>query len=128
MDKGEQERWGKRMEDYFQNSTHLFHVLHLVDIRHDPTQDDVDMNRYFNQMDIPYTVVATKADKISRGARLKYMAPICRALGVQPWDVIPFSSEDMTGRDQVLKLIETLLTEEEEYLASKGAPPAENHE
>ena len=113
VDKAEKQRWGEMMDRYFQESTHLAHVLHLVDIRHEPTQDDIAMNQYFRQMGIPFTVVATKADKISRGARMKHIAPICRALLVQPWEIIPFSSEDMTGRDTLLELIESVLTEEE---------------
>ncbi len=119
VDKAEKKRWGEMMDRYFQESTHLFHVLHLVDIRHDPTQDDVAMSQYFRQMDIPFTVVATKADKISRGARMKHIAPICRALLVQPWEVIPFSSEDMTGRDKVLELVGTLLQEEQEAMETQ---------
>ena len=77
VDKAEKQRWGDMMDRYFQESTHLAHVLHLVDIRHEPTQDDIAMNQYFRQMGIPFTVVATKADKISRGARMKHIAPIC---------------------------------------------------
>jgi GTP-binding protein len=67
------------------------------------------MNKYFRQMDIPFTVVATKADKISRAARMKHIAPICRALLVQPWEVIPYSSEDGFGRDKLLAEIEDVL-------------------
>lgn len=78
VDKAEKKRWGEMMDRYFQDSTQLFHVLHLVDIRHEPTQDDIAMSNYFRQMGIPFTVVATKADKISRGARMKQIAPICR--------------------------------------------------
>ena len=112
VDKAEKQRWGEMMDRYFQESTHLEHVLHLVDIRHEPTQDDIAMSQYFRQMGIPFTVVATKADKISRGARMKHIAPICRALLVQPWEIIPFSSEDMTGRDKLLELIEGVWTED----------------
>ena len=119
VDKAEKLRWGAMMDAYFQNSTHLFHVLHLVDIRHDPTQDDVLMNRYFRDRGIPFTVVATKADKISRGARMKKIAPICRAMLVQPWQVVPFSSEDGLGRDALLQKID-------ETLATATAPSAEN--
>ena len=68
------------------------------------------MSNYFRQMGIPFTVVATKADKISRGARMKQIAPICRALLTQPWEIIAFSSEDGTGREQLLNRIETLLS------------------
>lgn len=113
VDKKEKERWGAMMDNYFQESTLLCHVLLLVDIRHDPTQDDIAMAQYFRQMDIPFTVVATKADKISRGARMKHLAPICRQMLVQPWEVIISSSEDKTGCDKLLELIDTLLQEEE---------------
>ena len=112
VDKKEKERWGAMMDHYFQDSTLLMHVLLLVDIRHEPTQDDVAMAQYFRQMDIPFTVVATKADKISRGARMKQLAPICRQMLVQPWDVIVSSSEDNTGRDKLLELIDQILAED----------------
>ena len=112
VDKQEKARWGKMMQDYFEQADELRHVLCLVDIRHDPTEDDKQMNLFLRQMGIPFTVIATKADKISRGARQKQLAPICRALLVQPWEVICWSSEDGTGRDQLLALLEKVLTEE----------------
>ena len=113
VDKQEKLRWGKMMQDYFEQSDELRHVLCLVDIRHEPTEDDKQMNLFLRQMGIPFTVIATKADKISRGARQKQLAPICRALLVQPWEVICWSSEDGTGRDQLLTLLEKLLAPEE---------------
>ncbi len=109
VDKGEKVRWGKMMEGYFTAAPALKHVFHLVDIRHEPTQDDRDMNGYLRAMNIPFTVIATKADKISRGARMKYIAPICRALLVQPWEIIPFSSESKAGREDLLKALEGIL-------------------
>ena len=112
VDKQETARWGKMMQDYFEQADELRHVLCLVDIRHDPTEDDKQMNLFLRQMGIPFTVIATKADKISRGARQKQLAPICRALLVQPWEVICWSSEEGTGRDQLLALLEKVLTEE----------------
>jgi GTP-binding protein len=110
VDKAEKARWGAMMDGYFQRSTLLEHVLLLVDIRHDPTADDVTMATYLRRMDIPFTVVVTKADKISRGARSKQLAPICRALLAQPWEVVVVSAEDGTGREQLLEKIETVLT------------------
>ena len=111
VNQAEKQRWGEMMDGYFQESTLLRHVLLLADIRHEPTQDDVAMAQYFRQMEIPFTVVATKADKISRGARRKHVAPICRALLVQPWEVIVFSSEDLTGREALLERIGALMEE-----------------
>ena len=117
VDKKEKLRWGKMMQDYFTLSQELVHVFCLVDIRHEPTQDDLTMNRFLRETGIPFTVIATKADKISRGARSKYLAPICRALLVQPWEVICFSGEDGTGRDELLARLEEVL-----------AAPAENEQ
>ena len=111
VDKAEKARWGKMMQDYFEKADELRHVFCLVDIRHEPTEDDKQMNTFLRQMGIPFTVIATKADKISRGARQKQLAPICRALFVQPWEVICWSSEDGTGRDQVQKLLDEVLAE-----------------
>ena len=67
------------------------------------------MNRFLREMEIPFTVVATKADKISRGARSKYLAPICRALSVQPWEIICFSGETGDGREALLDHLESIL-------------------
>ena len=111
VDKQEKARWGAMMQRYFEQAEELRHVLTLVDIRHEPTADDVQMNTFLREMGIPFTVIATKADKISRGARQKQLAPICRALLVQPWEVVCFSSEDGTGRDQVLEIMEKALAE-----------------
>lgn len=112
VDKKEKARWGKMMQDYFEQADELRHVFCLVDIRHEPTEDDKSMNLFLRQMGIPFTVIATKADKISRGARMKQLAPICRALLVQPWEVICFSSEDRTGRDELLAHIEKVLVQD----------------
>ena len=123
VDKKEKARWGQMMQDYFTQADELKHVLCLVDIRHEPTEDDITMNRFLREMGIPFSVVATKADKISRGARSKYLAPICRALLVQPWDIICFSGEDGTGREELLARIAEVLELEENTPA--GIAPAE---
>ena len=111
VDKQEKLRWGKMMQDYFTQAEELKHVLCLVYIRHEPTEDDITMNRFLRESGIPFSVIATKADKISRGARMKHLAPICRALSVQPWEGLCFSGEDGTGRPELLGLIERVLKE-----------------
>ena len=109
MNKTEKQRWGEMMEHYFRESTLLRHALQLVDIRHEPTADDAAMAAFYRQNGIAFTVVATKADKISRGARMKHIAPICRAMQKQPWEIIPFSAEDQTGREELLEHIGTMM-------------------
>ena len=105
--KAERERWAAMIEGYLEGSQHLRRVLHLVDIRHAPTQEDQMMVEYLRHYDIPFTVVATKADKLSKAARGRSIPVICRTLAVQPWEVIPYSSEDGTGREKVLELLKS---------------------
>ena len=119
VDKKEKARWGRMMQDYFTGAEELKHVLCLVDVRHDPTEDDVTMNRFLRDMQIPFTVVATKADKLSKAQRSRSIPVICRTLAVQPWEVMQFSSEDGFGKENLLALIgresgvDALVTEEE---------------
>ena len=107
--KQEQERWGKMMDGYFRTSRNLCLTLHLVDIRHEPTKDDVTMNRFLRQTGQPFFVVATKMDKISRAQRMKNLSLIGRALEIQPWQILPYSSETGEGRKELLKVIEDAL-------------------
>ena len=90
-------------------------MFQLVDVRHAPTEDDQLMVEYLRHYDIPFTVVATKADKLSKAQRGRSIPVICRTLGVQPWEVMVNSSKDGTGKDKLLELIEAEI-----------APPVEN--
>ena len=112
--KTERERWASMIEGYLEGSKHLRRVLHLVDIRHAPTQDDQPMVEYLRHYDIPFTVVATKADKVSRAARGRLIPVICRTLAVQPWEVVPYSSEDGTGREKILEILESEMETEDD--------------
>lgn len=117
VSRDEKRRWAGMIEGYLSGSKTLKRVLLLVDMRHQPTNDDIDMVNYLRHYGIPFTVVATKADKLSRAERSRSIPVICRMLAVQPWEVIPFSSEDGMGRDKVLDLLDTLLPVQEEDMA-----------
>ena len=112
VDKNEKKRWGEMMDGYFNRSDALRLTLHLVDIRHAPTKDDLTMNAFLRSVGLPFYVVATKLDKISRAQRLPCLTLLYRALSVQPWQVLPYSSETGEGRDQLLALIEQTLIQE----------------
>ena len=112
--KQEKDKWAAMIEGYLRGSTHLKHVFQLVDIRHAPTENDQLMVEYLRHYDIPFTVVATKADKLSKAQRGRSIPVICRTLGVQPWEVMVHSSQDGTGRDALLALIEEKLAPPEE--------------
>lgn len=111
VNNSEKIKWGAMMDSYFKASNQLANILHLVDIRHEPTQDDIMMNQYFRDSSLNFSVIATKSDKISRGARMKHLAPICRALKVQPWEILLFSSETKDGRMELIKEISKYILE-----------------
>ena len=102
----EKTRWGGMIEGYLSGDNHLKLVLALADLRHAPTADDVIMSNYLRHYGIPFIVVATKADKLSKAARGRNIPVICRTLGVQPWQVVPVSSVDGTGCEALLSVIE----------------------
>ncbi|MBR3502883.1 MAG: YihA family ribosome biogenesis GTP-binding protein [Clostridia bacterium] len=114
VSRDEKNRWAGMIEGYLSGSEFLREALMLVDIRHEPTADDATMVEYLRHFEIPFHVIATKADKLSRAQRGRNLPVICRKLAVQPWQVIAFSAEDGTGREQVLELFEGLLAPREE--------------
>ena len=75
-------------------------VVSLVDLRHDPSADDVQMYEFLKYYEIPVILVATKADKIPRGKWNKHESAIKKKLNFDPADTfILFSSVDKTGLD-----------------------------
>lgn len=107
----EKARWAEMIEGYLSKNPNIVHVLQLVDIRHKPTDEDQMMINYLRHYGLPFTVVATKADKLSGAERSRSIPVICRTLGVQPWEVIPFSSDNRVGKDKLLELIDQKLNQ-----------------
>lgn len=104
------ENWGDMMEEYFQNRQGLKKAVQLVDIRHAPSAQDVQMYEYLRHYGLDGLVVATKADKVSRNEMQKCMKTIRQTLKLGPDDlVIPVSALKRQGHDNLLAEIEKLL-------------------
>ena len=101
--KTEQKSWGELLERYL-SSGRVTHLLMLIDIRHAPTQDDLMMFRYLIYYNIPYTLVATKADKIAKSKRKQEANKRAKELGAPPF-ALPFSSETGEGKAELLQRI-----------------------
>lgn len=102
-------KWADLLEKYLAKEKMLKHVFFLVDIRHDPTRDDVTMYNYLFKNNVPYTIVATKADKISKSQVKNRCRAIANFLKVGEGNVLAVSSVDKTGKDAVLDRIEKVL-------------------
>ena len=104
-------QWAKFIEEYFLNSEHLQFVCQLIDIRHAPMKSDIEMFNWLVKNNVPVLIIATKADKISRGAVAKQVAQIKKMLGVKEIDILPYSSVKNAGRSELLEVIYQMLTD-----------------
>ena len=107
--KQEQASWQELIGTYLENSSNLKRVFVLVDIRHTPTDKDLLMLNYLYQYNIPFNIVATKADKLSKAQINKQVLNIANTLNVGFNDIIVSSAIDKKGNDKILEIIENLL-------------------
>lgn len=112
ISKQEQIKWGELIEGYLLESKNLKRVLQLVDIRHLPTANDIQMVNFLYYNNIPFNVILTKADKLSATQIIKQREVISRALKMTPNDVYVTSSLKKTGKEEVLTLIENIINTE----------------
>lgn len=102
--------WGQMMETYLSGRSTLKKVIQLVDIRHKPTAQDVQMYEYLKYYGLDGIVVATKADKISKNEAQKNIAVIRKTLDMGKEDkVIAISALKRTGYISLLDEIEKLI-------------------
>ena len=98
VSKTERAKWGKMIEEYLTSRENLRAVVSLVDFRHEPSADDVQMYEFLKYYEIPVIVVATKADKIPRGKWNKHESVIKKKLDFdKDDDFIVFSSVNKDG-------------------------------
>ncbi len=106
------EGWGDMIEAYLAGRLGLVKVVQLVDIRHTPSVQDVQMYEWLKHYGYDGIVVATKADKISRNEMTKCISDIRKTLGLSPEDkVIPVSSLKRTGYDKLMEELDRFLEE-----------------
>ena len=100
--KSEKDKWGTIIERYLEDRDELCAIFLLVDIRHEPTNDDVMMYEWIKHFGYNCVVIATKADKISRGQYQKHISIIRKKLQLEKDEkVIPISSLKKTGVEEV---------------------------
>ncbi len=122
VSKTEKEKWAKTLDHFFQDKEKLAHVLMLVDARHDPTADDRQMIEFLHYHTIPFTVVMTKADKLSKMKLKEHIKAIAADLFLAPANMLATSAETGYGKAEVLNKLRAvidlanapLLPEEEE--------------
>ncbi len=107
-------KWGKMIERYLRTSKMLRQVFLLVDMRHEPTANDLQMIGWIRESGYMPIVIATKADKLSRNEQNKMIPVIRKKLRMTKEELlIPFSAETKAGREEIAEILDGLTREPE---------------
>lgn len=109
VSKGEKEKWAHLLDDFFAQDS-ISHVFALADIRHDPTADDLLMIQYLYTVRLPFTVIATKADKLAKTRVKDAVRRVAAAFRTGEGNVIAVSNETRRGKDEVLGVLDSVVT------------------
>ncbi len=109
VSKEEKLKWARLLDDFFSDKDRVSRVFALCDIRHNPTADDMQMIEFLYYHAIPFTVIATKADKLSKAQQKKSLINIASVYKCGADDIIATSAETRQGLDKVLEEIEKVL-------------------
>lgn len=113
LSKSQLQRMGKMMDEYFADRKEITCVVSLVDARHDPTADDLDMIEYFKSSGHPVIIAATKIDKVPKTKRLAAMKRISQKLQLPMKNIFPVSSVEKTGLEDVYGAMQRYLFPEQ---------------
>lgn len=119
--KGEKERWAKLIDGYFRSGRNIGLVFQLVDIRHKPSQDDLQMIDFLIENEFPFVLILTKKDKLTKTAagRASGSTPDPEIPCADQITMIPFSSEKGDGVEEVKAIIEEIAAEYAEDLTEE---------
>ena len=109
--KGDEERWTKLIEEYLLKSEQLAWGFVLMDIRHKPSVLDKQMLTFLHYYSVPFVVVATKADKLSKAQRYNHANKLANEIGLSGKDIIITSSEGKFGMEDILAKCEQFLVQ-----------------
>ena len=109
VSKMEKQKWAKTLDEFFQRKEEIAHVFMLADSRHDPTEDDLQMLEYLNFHILPFTVVLTKADKLSKMKLKEHIRAIAADLYLGAGNLIATSSDTGFGKVELLNKIHSVI-------------------
>ena len=105
VSKTEKEKWGKTLDAFFKRKDEVTHVFMLLDARHDPTADDMQMIEFLHYHTIPFTAVLTKADKLSKMKIKEHIKAIASDIYLGEGNLLATSAETGYGKENVLDKI-----------------------
>jgi GTP-binding protein len=107
--KNERERWRALADRYFQECKSLAGLVHLIDIRHEPTALDLELIEWTDGLRSERIYVLTKADKLSRNKQMQAAARLREMIGVPANEIVTFSAETGVGKTELLERVAALV-------------------
>lgn len=110
VSKQERERWGEFIESYLNNRQQLRQILLLVDIRHEPNNNDKMLYDWMIYNGFDPIVIATKLDKLKRSQVDKHVSVIKKALNIKDRNkIVPFSATTKQGKDKLWEILDSII-------------------
>lgn len=103
--KKHQELWSTLINDYLSFSKRLKLVFLLIDIRHEPSELDIMMQKFLFYNNIPYRIIATKCDKVAKSQVNNYCSKLAKSLTITAKNIIPYRVADVKSNELLLKII-----------------------
>lgn len=115
VSRSEKERWGELVEGYFAQNRNFCLIVQIVDMRHTPSKDDMNMIRFLYENNFPFIIVLTKKDKLNKTQTQKRLDDLMDELGdFEGTQLFPFSALSGEGKEDIIEVIEEYLEEFEE--------------
>ncbi|MCC8043737.1 MAG: ribosome biogenesis GTP-binding protein YihA/YsxC [Oscillospiraceae bacterium] len=109
--KSEKARWAELIEGYLHDDREMALIFQLIDMRHPPSADDLHMINFLIDSEIPFVIVFTKADKLTKRERTERMEGFAKEIPCFDHIVsIPFSAQTGEGTDEIRKIIQEVVT------------------
>ena len=109
VSQAEKDKWARFMQAYFNYDSDKQLAVSLVDLRHGPSEADMEMAAFLEQAGIPYWIVATNADKLSKTAAAENLEALKEVYAdLHPKNILAFSSKTKLGREELVKEMERI--------------------
>ena len=114
VSKTEKDKWARTLDAFFKDKETISHIFMLVDSRHDPTADDMQMIEFLHYHTLPFTVVLTKVDKLSKMKLKEHLRAIAADLYLGVENLLASSAETGYGKQEILAKIRSVIDTAEE--------------
>ncbi len=109
VSKTEKDKWARTLDAFFKDKETISHIFMLVDSRHDPTADDMQMIEFLHYHTLPFTVVLTKVDKLSKMKLKEHLRAIAADLYLGVENLLASSAETGYGKQEILAKIRSVI-------------------